>query len=450
MIPIWLGIVGVLAALGVLLGAVRWYQARFAPPPEIPRKLVHVSMGLIVLSFPWVFAERWPVVLLGALATGALLAVRYVRGLRRSVGTVLHSVERESLGELAFPAAVAFVFWLANGNAVAYIVPVLMLTLADATAAVIGIRYGVVRFATADEPKSLEGSVAFFIVAFLSALVPLLLMTDMGRAEVLLIATILGLLIAMIEAVSWRGLDNLFIPVGTYVFLVVHRPLPWQQLLVRLGVLGLLVVAALLWRRRTTLGHRAAVQAALVCYLFWVLGGAAWVLAPAALFFTYALVPPLTDDERALPHDSRIVASNVVVGLFWVFASVLTRRPEFLYVFSVAFAAHLSENSVNRMLRRYPTWLTGTQIAVSTLKAIAFILLPWAALSGLPLAQLLPLLSAGVVTSAIAGGAAQWLEALRGPDPQDVPRGWMQAGVAFAMSLASLAVLVAVIPGVRP
>ena len=447
MIPVWLGIVGVLAALGLLLGGVRWYQARFAPPPEIPRKLVHVAMGLIVLSFPWVFAERWPVVVLGVLATGALLAVRFVRVLRRGVGSVLHSVERQSLGELAFPASVALVFWLANGNAVAYVVPVLMLALADATAAVIGIRYGVVRFATTEEPKSLEGSVAFFVVAFLSALVPLLLMTDIGRAEVLLIATILGLLIAMIEAVSWHGLDNLFVPVGTYVFLAVHTPLHWPQLLARLGVLVLLVIAALAWRRWTTLGHRAVVQAALLAYLFWVLGGVAWVLAPVALFFTYAFVPPLSAEERALPHDSRVVASNVAVGLLWVFVAVLTGRPELLYVFTVAFAAHLSENSVNRLLRRYGTWPTGSQLAVAVLKAAGFILLPWAVFARLPIAQLTPLLGAGVFTCVLAGGAAQWLESVRGSDPQDVPRGWIQAGVAFAMSLLALAALLAVIPG---
>ena len=62
MIPAWTGIAVMLLALALLLGAVRIYQRRFSPEPEIPRKIMHLLMGLLTLSFPWLFSQRWPVV----------------------------------------------------------------------------------------------------------------------------------------------------------------------------------------------------------------------------------------------------------------------------------------------------------------------------------------------------------------------------------------------------
>ena len=53
--------------------------------------------------------------------------------------------------------------------------------LADAVAALIGIRYGTLQYQTTEGTKSVEGSVAFFFVAFLSVLVPLLVFTEVDR-----------------------------------------------------------------------------------------------------------------------------------------------------------------------------------------------------------------------------------------------------------------------------
>jgi phytol kinase len=438
MIPVWAGILGALGMFGAVLGGVRWWQVRYDPAPETPRKFVHVAMGLIALTFPWVFATAWPVILLGTVATCLLLAIRLMERLRNGLGGVLHAIERQSFGEMVFPAAVATVFWLAAGDKVAYVVPVLMLTLADATAAVVGLRYGVPRFATTEEPKSWEGSAAFFVVAFASALVPLLLGTDIGRAEVLLISTILGILAATIEAVSWQGLDNFLVPVGAFIFLGVHRTLPSGTLVVRLVVLLLLLAFGLAWRRRTTLSHRGVVHAALICYLVWALGYSIWLLAPVALFLTYALVPPLTDEERAMPHDAQMVSSNVTVGLAWLFAAQLTHQQALLYPYTVAFAAHLSENGMNRVARVYTRWPRALQLGVATLQAGAFILLPWALLDAGPVATRVTLAAVGLACGLLAALAALALEIRRGPDPVDLQRGWMQAAVAGVLSLVAL------------
>jgi dolichol kinase len=206
----WLGIFAVLAFLGALIGALVFFRGRLGP--ELSRKAVHVGMGLVCLSFPWIFRESWPVIVLAALAIIGLATVRVIPFLRKDVGAVLGGVERESLGEFYFPLAVAAVFLLAGGDALLYMIPILTLAVADSVGALVGVRYGFARYRTDEGLKSAEGSVAFFIAAFLSCHVPLILFSQTGRAETLLIGLTTGFVVMLLEAISWRGQDNLIIP----------------------------------------------------------------------------------------------------------------------------------------------------------------------------------------------------------------------------------------------
>ena len=190
----WLGIVGVLAVLGGLAGALKLLERLISPHPELLRKTLHVGMGLVVISFPWIFDEQWPVLLLASLSAAVLVVVKYVPQLRDGVGSVFMAVQRPSLGEVCFPVAVASLIVLSRGDKLLFAVPMLIMTLADAVAALVGVAYGRIRYLTSDGLKSAEGSIAFFTIAFFSVHVPPLLFTDVGRVETLLIATVIGLL----------------------------------------------------------------------------------------------------------------------------------------------------------------------------------------------------------------------------------------------------------------
>src|SRR6266545_7901367 len=202
MLSPWLGILLVLSVLAGTMAFLRLVNARCNLHPETSRKAVHIVMGLVTLSFPWLFRSAWPVLLLALLAAGGLAGMRHIAPLRERFGGVLDRVERNSLGDLYFPLAVAALYLLAAGNRLLYVIPLLTLTLADAVAALVGVRYGQHRFCTSEGTKSAEGSLAFFMAAFLSAHVPLLLLADTGRAESLLIAVVLGILVMLFEAIS--------------------------------------------------------------------------------------------------------------------------------------------------------------------------------------------------------------------------------------------------------
>jgi phytol kinase len=323
----WLRMAIVVAVLLALLGGLRLLRARYRLHPELARKLMHLGFGLVTLAFPCLFDSVWPVVAVSALAVGNLLALRFVPALRWSVGDVVHGVDRSSLGDLYFPVAVTGLFILARGSWVLYTLPLLTLTLADAVAALIGVSYGRLTYTGTDGRKSLEGSLAFFLVAFLAIHIPLLLFTPTGRAESLLIGLTFGLLVMLLEAVAWRGLDNLFIPFGGFLILRVFLSLDASALVVRLLVTGAMLAVVLVFRRRRTLTDSAWLAGVLVGYVAWTVGGREWVVPPLILLALYTIVLPRNPHVRERPHDIVALATVTPTGMHWLLHSNVLKRP---------------------------------------------------------------------------------------------------------------------------
>lgn len=387
--PAWASVGIILITLGGVLAGLQWYQRRFAPHPERVRKLLHVLMGLVTLSFPWFFDSPGPVLTLAALVVVGLFGVRRKTELKAGIGAVMHSVERDSFGELYFPIAVALLFVLSKGDPILFGIPILILTLADALAALIGIRYGQVRYTTGEGEKSAEGSVAFFVVAFLSVHIPLLLFTDTGRAETLLIALILGVLLALFEAVAWRGLDNLFIPLGAFVLLKVYLTFDIASLGARLAVVVALVIFTLAWRHRTTLNDTGALAAALIGYVFWSVGGWVWLLPPLVVLVTYTLYAVRGPATRTRVHDPRVVLSVAAAGLFWLFLAKALVRPEFHFLFTLSFAVQLALAGLADLADEWLALRPRHAIPLCSVTAWLLIIVPWAVYHGLDADRLL-------------------------------------------------------------
>jgi phytol kinase len=337
----WLGVAVVIGLLAAMFGVLKLYEVTLKPHPEVLRKLMHVGTGLVVLTFPWVFAShRWPPLVLAGVGAIALAAVRFVPMLKTRLGGVLTGVSRLSWGEIYYPVAVAVLWVLADGDWLLFAVPMLIMTLADAMAALVGIAYGKIRYITSDGLKSAEGSIAFFSIAFLSVLVPLLWSTEVGRRETLLIAVIIGLLAMLLEAIAWRGLDNLLIPIGAYAFLKLYLDEPYPALLYRLYVTIGLTVFALAWRRRTSLDDSALMGCALFGYAAWMLGGWVWLIGPAALFMIHTLRFPREKETRT--HHMYAVVSVTSAALLWLGFYVAHEQHYWLYPWAIVFGTHMT------------------------------------------------------------------------------------------------------------
>lgn len=338
----WGGILLVLACLGLLLGGCQYSGKRFSLAPELSRKTVHMGMGLICTFFPLLFQEAWPVLLLAGVAVASLLVVRLLPSLRTTIGSSLHGVARSSLGELLFPVAVAAVWYLSLAKPLYYSLSVLVLTLADAFAALVGTRYGQQHYTTAEGHKTWEGSFTFFAAAFLCIHVPLLLLTNIGRAECLLMALLIGILVSLVEAVAWRGLDNLFIPLGVCILLNVYDGYSAVQILTRIVLILLVVPCLLLLRSRTKLDDAAILGASLVTYLSVTAGGWQWVLAPGIVFFATFFLGPVKKTVQQRVHTIHSTLTVTLPGLLWLLLYYRHRSPELYLSYNLAYMAELA------------------------------------------------------------------------------------------------------------
>ena len=429
------GIGIVLVALGGLLPGVKALQKHGRVKAETARKFVHLGMGTVCLSFPWLFSSVWPVWILAGLAGVALGALRWVPLLRREVGGVLHDVNRASFGEIYFPLGVALVFTLSRGDPLLFAIPVALLTFADAAGALVGQRWGRHKFATLEGQKSVEGSLAVGLMGLIGSSGPLLLAGHDWRAS-LVIGAAIGLFSLMLEAISWHGLDNIFLPLAAFAQVSAYLETPLNSLIVKLAVLLGLTVIALVWRRGQIVDDSARLGATLALYFFWTVGGWTWLVAPLVLLASYVRLMP-TVPGGVPRHNLVAIICVSSAGLVWSVAHAFIPHPQWLWFFTVGIATHQALIAVVRFSQGRPQWSRGTWWALGVVQAVGIQGLAFYAVDqGTTVTP--TVIAAGAACVALAAaGFVLCEERLQLPQDLNV-RWWKQGMAAVAASGAGL------------
>ena len=430
------GIAVVLGALGALVLGVKAAQSTGRIGAEGARKLVHLGMGCVCLTFPLLFGHNvWPVWSLVALAGGSLLALRKVPWLRTRLGGVLHDVKRESWGELYFPAGVAVVFTLARGDGLRFAIPVALLTFADAAGALVGRRWGKHHYETLEGRKSIEGSVAVGVAGALCAWVPLTL-AGVPVTTAVLIALVMGLFGMILEAIAWRGLDNMFLPLAAFAQVSIYLGLGDAQLLARLGVLAAITVAAWFWRRGTLVDDSARLGGALALYFFWAVGDWTWLVPPLILLTTYARWMPAVPGGTPR-HNLVAIICVASSGLVWALAQAMRPDLNWWWPFALGVAAQQVMIAAVRFSQKHPGWsrprwwLAGVATTLLLQAAGVWLVPASAGLRALDIVVGMVALSAGGALFVFTEGNLQ--------KPADLAlRWWRQGGIGLLVSLSGL------------
>lgn len=262
----------------VILGVTElWYHFR-KPPTEQTRKFGHVMAGLLCMTFSYTLESHWTVLVI-ITAFIALMVVTKKVGLLRSI----HDIERPSSGAIYFPAAVYITYYLSSthGEPHLYLIAILVLTLSDSFAALIGVIYGANQYRVdTTHRKSIEGTIVFFLTTFLIVHLGLLLLSDIGRVESVLCALLVTLLITGLESISLDGADNLFIPIVTWFVLAKSIHTPVENTLTYLGMLTGIYITFLVTVRwpKPKLGNSAVVGVTLLGYSAWALISFNWFI----------------------------------------------------------------------------------------------------------------------------------------------------------------------------
>ncbi len=283
-------------------------------PTEVSRKVAHVGCGAVLMVLPLFVATHWSVLVL-SLSFAGLMAGTYATGLLTGV----HGVGRGMGGVLAYPFAAWLAYWLSfsvTGRGwVLYAISISILATADAAGALVGRRWGRHMYEVVDGHfRSLEGSAAVFIVAWLCAAIVLASTGSASGLLLVILSTIAAVCAALLETVSVAGLDNLLVPFGTLYAVNYTLDMNVSEAAMQLVIIAacVVVVAGISARRLSTVG--GAVSVVLTAYLTWTAGGIAWLgtfASVVAAFAVYERMTPMREHHTR----SRYALGTIVTGL---------------------------------------------------------------------------------------------------------------------------------------
>ena len=288
---------------------------------EISRKIVHLLGGFVALSFPYVVSSHWTVLVL-AVSFCLIVIITKRKGLLKSV----HGVERRSYGGIYYPLAIYLIFLMSSNRPVIYFTSILVMTVSDTLAALVGGKYGTIKFDVEGNLKSLEGSVVFFFVTFLCIHLPLLLATDIARIDSVLIAFIIAVLVTGFEAISLSGSDNLIVPFGTYFILTKMTQLPHTAIMQSLYFLiGAIIITVVLFIRLRLFKLSGLIAMMLLnyaalslCNIYWFLP---LLLAQVFYYFLMRIFVHYEGVEKVRGYQVKVIFYLGIIPTFLIFAA---------------------------------------------------------------------------------------------------------------------------------
>jgi len=277
----------------------------------------HIGTGLYALVLPVLFTDDWPVLMLLGTTALIMLFLRQPKQAASGLGSTLHSVGRKSYGDLLFVLAVATVYLLAKDQAILYVLPLAILTLSDAAAALTGSAYGSRFFQVDDGQKSFEGSLAFFITSFCLSMVSLLLLSETPRLNVVILSIVVAAFGTLVEADSWRGLDNFFLPIALYLFLERHLDTPPSMLLMTMGFFLIFVIAARISAAKMKISNHASTVYTIAAFLLLATLDFSHAVLPLLMFFAHVVCCRFNPCNSEHP-ELDAVAAAALFSIFWL------------------------------------------------------------------------------------------------------------------------------------
>jgi len=340
---------------------------------ENSRKIVHIGVGLMAALAPFYFSTVLPLLIFAVL----FFAIDWL-AIQKGYFKSIHG-QRFSYGTVYFPMAyfiLLIIFWPVNKSMIS--IGILFFAIPDALAALVGQNIKKPhRFRLIRDEKSIEGSIAHFVAGFF-LLIFFFSLSDIKIAtpglSIFFISTLtISLLVTIVESLSSRGSDNLFVPLSsaiiTFIFIEADSS-QMQQIL--LGVLLSLLIIILSYRLKFLDGSGLAVTFLLATAIFG-LGGLKWTV-PILVFFIFSSLLSKagkgikekfkdTFEKSGVRDYAQVIANGgiggILVVIFYFFPNEILY---YLYLISLAVAtADTWGTEIGIMFGKKPRLITNFQ-----------------------------------------------------------------------------------------
>jgi len=244
-------------------------------------------------------------------------------------------------------------------------------------------------------------------------------------------------MVMMAEAAAWWGLDNLIIPLFSYVLLKTFLGLDATALLEHLGYLIGLALFIHFWRKRTTLASNALFGATLWGYAAWAIADWHWVVPPLILIITYTSVTKRTPTDHLRIFDFPVVLANIFGGIIWLLLYWHLQDPRLFAAYAAVFSTDLSIIALVRHRHAHPDASLAYSVLWSIGKGLLLLIPSIVLFQGLTLAAL-----TSYTGAALAVAVATVLFAMIQPHlthfPVDTARWLRQSVITTSTSLLAL------------
>lgn len=210
-----------LVGIALLLAFNELNYRRLGVKGEITRKFAHFASTLATVPFPYIFTSHWYVLILATIFFGALFITQHCKQLKS-----IHDIERKSIGSYLLPLSIYVTFLVSCllKNKFLFILPMLILSICDPMAAILGINIkkinGKIKIFGSKLNKTWLGSGAFLITSFVISLIALYFHRELFDLKTFWLALTIAGAGTLAELFSWRGSDNLSIPLSVVLILL--------------------------------------------------------------------------------------------------------------------------------------------------------------------------------------------------------------------------------------
>lgn len=244
---------------------------------KLIRKTVHFATGITVLILSH-HLEKSSLLVLLLIGTVFSFVTFFIRKFE-----FLHAASGSSLGTLFYPIGLSASFLLLYHLPIRYFqISVLFLAVSDTVANAGGyLRKWNPRFTILEEEKSLWGAIGFALTAYL-----ILRLLLPGSGPAYLSYLLMGILVAInTELISFRGSDNLTVPLGIALFFYLT---PEQTAPTALPAILIPIMALMAWAlfRKNILTRYGSILAYLLGIYYFTILGYEWIIPPVFFFLS--------------------------------------------------------------------------------------------------------------------------------------------------------------------
>lgn len=346
-------------------------------PIIIGRKITHMANGVLcILAIPLMESMVIQIIVGAGISLFALFAIR-------SNWMSMNNPEeyKSSLGIFFFPLSftILMLMWGKDWEAV-IMMSLLIMAFSDSAASLFGRHYGKVEYNIRGGKKTLEGSLAFFLITiilfFIISFTPsfTLPVPDAWNLYPWWVSAIMiAVLLTFLEALSFRGNDNLTVPLlgSMLIFYLLYEP-SWEKVTPFYIGLAFSVILSLISWKLKILDRSGAVGSVLIGTL--VFGYGQWAYAvPMLLFFfssgllsrigkVHKLALKSTDTEKSGRNLAQVMA-NGGLPAFIIMIGVW-QQWDFLYPMYLALLATATADTwateIGTALRGHKTYSVST------------------------------------------------------------------------------------------